>query len=187
MDFGSAGPLTRPVTTRRDVLEIADEASQHTTLSYRPPELFTGELRAAGSNNADAAAPSDAVLDYTKVDVWMLGCTLFAILYGASPGECEFSESTGQIRIVDCTHNKVLGSLPRPSRNTPPAYWYSSQVTELLEWILTQDRHERPTLTQVQNQVRQMVSSGGIGSRNVGDDQGDDRNGMLDVESQLDI
>lgn len=191
MDFGSAGPLTRSLATRRDVLEIADEAGQHTTLSYRPPELFVGELRTTGggNNNAnpDDAAHPDDVLDYTKVDVWMLGCTLFAILYGASPGECEFSDSTGQIRIVDCTHNKVLGPLPRPSHDTPPARWYSPQVTELLEWILTQDRHQRPTLTQVQSRVRQMVLTGGIGGRILGDDLGGDGNVRVDVESQVDM
>ena len=82
MDFGSAGPLTRSLNSRKDILEIAGEASCHTTMPYRPPELFEGELRVDQPD-----------LDYTKVDVWMLGCTLFAIFYGASPFECEFSRS----------------------------------------------------------------------------------------------
>ena len=82
MDFGSAGPLTRSLNSRKDILEIAGEASCHTTMPHRPPELFEGELRVDQPD-----------LDYTKVDVWMLGCTLFAIFYGASPFECEFSRS----------------------------------------------------------------------------------------------
>jgi hypothetical protein len=44
MDFGLAGPLWRSIQTRRDVLEIADDASSHTTMPYQPPELFYGEL-----------------------------------------------------------------------------------------------------------------------------------------------
>ena len=82
MDFGSVGPLLRKLETRKDILEIADEAAQHTTMPYRPPELFPGELRAG-----------DEDLDYTKVDVWGLGCSLFAMLYGASPFECEFTRN----------------------------------------------------------------------------------------------
>ncbi|OEU22942.1 kinase-like protein [Fragilariopsis cylindrus CCMP1102] len=147
MDFGSAGPLTRPLTRRRDILDIADDAAVNTTISYRPPELFAGELRVA-----------DSILDYRKVDVWMLGCTLFAILFGASPGEVEFSRSTGKLIIVDSSHNKVLGSLPWPNDETPPAHWYSKDVKELLEWILTQSRCDRPTVTQVRRRVRELLS-----------------------------
>jgi serine/threonine kinase 16 len=140
MDFGSAGPLTRSIKTRKDVLEIAEEESQHqTTISYPPPELFGGELQTSSlstlsGNNID----EDSVLDYAKCDVWTLGCTLFAILYGASPSECEFPQTTGQPRIIECTHNKVLRLLPTPSSDTPPAQWYSPQrIKELVQWILT--------------------------------------------------
>ncbi|KAG7367940.1 protein kinase domain containing protein [Nitzschia inconspicua] len=151
MDFGSAGPLTRSLSTKRDVLDVAEQASQHSTISYRPPELFSGELRQS-SNIAE-----DETLDYTKCDVWMLGCVLFATLYGASPSECEFSRSTGQFRIVECTHNKVLGPIPKPPADTPTARWYSPQIKELVEWILNQDRHQRPTLAQVQLRVQSLL------------------------------
>ena len=184
MDYGSAGSLTRSLATRRDVLEIADEASQHTTISYRPPELFAGELRVAaspGSSNSIAnnntnltndidididgdgdgneVVDHESVLDYRKVDTWMLGCTLFAILFGVSPGECEFSRSTGQLLIVDPTHNKVLGKMPPwPNDETPSSRWYSSDAKQLLEWILTKDRGDRPTVKQVRRRVRELLS-----------------------------
>jgi serine/threonine kinase 16 len=164
MDFGSAGLLSRSLSTKRDVLDIAEQASQHTTISYRPPELFPGELRP--SNNGSNGHEED-VLDYTKCDVWMLGCVLFATLYGASPGECEFSLSTGQLRIVECTHNKVLGSIPKPPDDTPTAKWYSPQIKELMGWMLNQDRHQRPTLGQVQIRVQSLLQqrSDDVGSR----------------------
>jgi len=166
MDFGSAGQLTSPLTTRRDVLEIVDEAANNTTISYRPPELFAGELRVA-INTVDSASNTEInndevnhqlVLDYRKVDVWMLGCTLFAILFGASPGEVEFSRATGKLIIVDPSHNKVLGKMPWPNDETPPARWYSKDVKELLEWILTQSRIDRPTVKQVRKKVREILS-----------------------------
>ena len=73
MDFGSVGPLREEITTRRQVLNIADRAAQHTTMPYRPPELFDGGIRAG-----------DPPVDFVKVDVWSLGCTFFACLYGAA-------------------------------------------------------------------------------------------------------
>ena len=188
MDYGSAGPLIRSLGSRRDVLEITDEASQHTTISYRPPELFSGELRAAPSGTSvptskdvdgDEVVDHEASLDYRKVDVWMLGCTLFAILFGASPGESEFSRSTGQLLIVDPSHNKMLGQMPPwPSSETPPSRWYSAELKELLGWILTKDRADRPTVKAVRRRVREILSqkpSLFLGDRN---------DARVDVESQ---
>jgi serine/threonine kinase 16 len=152
MDFGSTGPLRRSFQTRRDVLEIADDASSHTTMPYRPPELFYGELRVGGNGNGNDGNDDD--LDYTKVDVWSLGCTLFAILYGASPFECEFnSRNNGRIRIVDCSPLRVLAKVPSPPPDSPPSKWYSPEIRQLIEWMLQKDRHERPTLAQVQARV----------------------------------
>ena len=168
MDYGSAGPLGRSLATRRDVLEIADEASQHTTISYRPPELFAGELRPCDSSSVvsnsrdvdgDEVFDNESVLDYRKVDSWMLGCTLFAILFGASPGESEFSRSTGQLLIVDPSHNKMLGQMPPwPSSEMLPGRWYSAELKELLQWILTKDRGDRPTVKAIRRRVRELLS-----------------------------
>jgi serine/threonine kinase 16 len=145
MDFGSVGPLTSPsLTSRRTVLQVADVASTHTTLPYRPPELFEGGIRVGD----DAS-----VLDYTKVDVWMLGCTLFAMHYGASPFECEFHRSNGKIKIVDCTQLRVIGAIPYPPSTTAPSQWYSTDLKDLIGWMLTQNPEQRPTLLQVMARV----------------------------------
>jgi hypothetical protein len=81
MDFvGIAGPLHRTVSTQCDVLEILEEASQHTTLSYQPLELFSGELWTSSNSSSSIRDNGDDVLDYTKCDMWMLGFTLFATL-----------------------------------------------------------------------------------------------------------
>jgi len=146
MDFGSAGPLRRPCERRIDILMIAEEASEHTTMPYRPPELFPGALMVGHDD-----------LDYALVDVWSLGCVLFATLFGASPFECQFSRETGQTRIVDCTQLGVLGEIPRPPENTPSAEWYSSEMLNLVEFILEKDRMKRPTLQMVQNRVEAMM------------------------------
>jgi serine/threonine protein kinase len=148
LDFGSVGPLQQPINTRKQVLQLQEEASMHTTMPYRPPELFEGGVRAG-----------DAAVDYCKVDVWSLGCTLFAMLYGASPFESIFRPSTGRLQIVECTQLKVINSIPVPPAHTAVAKWYSSDLRLLMSDMLTQDRHLRPSLavvvTKVENLIRQ--------------------------------
>ena len=166
MDLGSAGPLTQELKTRQDVLHVVDEASQHTTISYRPPELWSGELRApaphrhhGGGDSNNKYDDKDSVLDYTKVDVWMLGCVLFAILFGVSPYECEFSRTTGQVKVVETTHNKILAdTIPWPVEGTPSSSWYPSEIKELIQLILHKDRHERPTLRDVKQRVQRVLN-----------------------------
>ena len=150
MDFGSAGPTVQPLTHRRDVLTAIEQASIHTTLPYRPPELFEGGLRTG-----------DEDLDYTAVDVWSCGCTLFGMLYGASPFECEFSRSSGMLNVVDCTQLSVLKPVPRPPAHTPAYQWYSQDMHELLMYILEQDRHKRPKLDQVLQRVQELIEKKG--------------------------
>ena len=151
MDFGSVGPLRRSLETRQDMLEIEDHASQHTTMPYRPPELFPGGLRVGEDD-----------LDYRLVDVWSLGCTLFAILFGASPFECEFLFKNQQkdggpvIRVVDCTQLRVLGDIPRPT--AVPAQWYSHELLQLSEWMLEKDRFKRPSIMQVQARAEVLMT-----------------------------
>lgn len=151
MDFGSVGTLTQDVETRRQVLNIVEEAAQHTTMPYRPPELFEGGVRAG-----------DQPLDYCAVDVWSLGCTLFAILYGASPFESEFSRKhQGRLVVVDGTHLKVIGSIPEPPAGSPVSRWYSQATMQLIRDMLNQDRHKRIKLPEAMERVEQLIKDQG--------------------------
>lgn len=109
MDFGSIAPAERRVRGRSEALAVQDEASQHSTLPFRAPELF------------DVA--SDAVLDQ-RTDVWSLGCLLYALRFGYSPFECELVGSgggagagvgrvsaggAGGVRVVECSFLRVIG------------------------------------------------------------------------------
>jgi len=115
MNFGSAGPLTREIQSKQEIYGIVEESASHTTMPYRSPELFDGGLRYTnGSVN---------VLEYGKVDVWSLGCLFFGLLHGTSPFEMEYSRQNSQneqqnqygiVRIVECTHLKILGEVPLP-------------------------------------------------------------------------
>jgi serine/threonine kinase 16 len=149
MDFGSVSPLTKSLQTRKDVMALVEVASQHTTLPYRPPELLEGYVRAG-----------DRDIDMTAVDVWSLGCTFFAMLYGASPFECEFRNS-GTLRIVECSQLKILGKIPKPPPHGDIAQWYSAELVGLIESMLVQDRTKRPSVEDIMVDVGGMITSGG--------------------------
>jgi len=159
MDFGSVGPVTQTVSTRQELLMLAEEAATHTTMSYRPPELFEGGIRIPSSGTS-------VVVDFGKVDVWSLGCTLFAILFGASPSESEFSRrgsshGEGRLRIVDCSQLKVLGGMPKPPPHSAVAEWYSQETLGLIEDTLKQDPAERLTLDAVLERVESLIAAQG--------------------------
>ncbi|KAK5990369.1 Serine/threonine-protein kinase ppk13 [Cladobotryum mycophilum] len=84
MDLGSVAPSPIPVTSQSLALQIQDTAAEHSTMPYRAPELFDVQ---AGT-----------VID-TKVDVWSLGCTLFACLVGKSPFELRSDETGGTLSL----------------------------------------------------------------------------------------
>jgi serine/threonine kinase 16 len=143
-DFGSAGPLEEHVTSRSQLLTILDVASQNTTLPYRAPELLeAGGLR--------ASLDGDITIDFGKVDVWSLGCTLFAMCYGASPFECEF-RNNGMVRVVECTPLRILGRIP-----SGPPTWFSQGLWETFQIFLTQDRNSRPTLDEAMVEIETLI------------------------------
>ncbi len=84
MDLGSLQPSPTPVTSRSLALAIQDEAAEHSTMPYRAPELFD--------------VKTGSTID-TKVDIWSLGCTLYACLVGKSPFEMRSDETGGSLSI----------------------------------------------------------------------------------------
>ena len=84
MDLGSLAPSPTPITSRSLALAVQDTAAEHSTMPYRAPELFD--------------VKTGSVID-TKVDVWSLGCTLYACLVGKSPFEARSEETGGSLSI----------------------------------------------------------------------------------------
>ena len=84
MDLGSLAPSPTPITSRSLALAVQDTAAEHSTMPYRAPELFD--------------VKTGSVID-TKVDIWSLGCTLYACLTGKSPFEARSEETGGSLSI----------------------------------------------------------------------------------------
>ncbi|CBX95312.1 hypothetical protein IAQ61_004134 [Plenodomus lingam] len=84
MDLGSLAPSPIAITSRSLALQVQDTAAEHSTMPYRAPELFD--------------VKTGSVID-TKVDIWSLGCTLYACLVGKSPFEARSDETGGSLSI----------------------------------------------------------------------------------------
>ncbi|KAK6359970.1 hypothetical protein TWF696_001093 [Orbilia brochopaga] len=85
MDFGSIAPSPIHVTSRSLAIQIQDEAAEHSTMSYRAPELF--DVKTGSSID-------------TKVDIWSLGCLLFALIYHHSPFELSTELGGGSLALA---------------------------------------------------------------------------------------
>lgn len=84
MDLGSISPSPITITSRSLALAVQDTAAEHSTMPYRAPELFD--------------VKTGSVID-TKVDIWSLGCTLYACLVGKSPFEARSEETGGSLGL----------------------------------------------------------------------------------------
>jgi serine/threonine kinase 16 len=84
MDLGSLAPSPVPITSRAMALQVQDQAAEHSTMPYRAPELFD--------------VKTGTTID-GKVDIWSVGCTLYACLVGKSPFEARSEETGGSLSI----------------------------------------------------------------------------------------
>ncbi|KAL2814825.1 MFS general substrate transporter [Aspergillus granulosus] len=84
MDLGSLAPSPIAITSRSLALAVQDTAAEQSTMSYRAPELFD--------------VKTGSIID-TKVDIWSLGCTLYACLVGKSPFEARSEETGGSLSM----------------------------------------------------------------------------------------
>ncbi|OCF55668.1 NAK protein kinase [Kwoniella mangroviensis CBS 10435] len=118
MDFGSTIKARINVETRQQALLEQDIASEHSSMPYRAPELFdvkTGKM-----------------LD-EKVDIWSLGCTLFAVAYGHSPFEVD---GTSIAMAVGSGRYKHPGG-------------YSQSLVSLIDAMLIVNPEQRPDIQKV--------------------------------------
>ncbi|KAK5630126.1 hypothetical protein RRF57_005841 [Xylaria bambusicola] len=84
MDLGSIAESPIAITSRSLAIATQDTAAEHSTMPYRAPELFD--------------VKTGTVID-TKVDIWSLGCTLYACLVGKSPFEMRSDETGGTLSM----------------------------------------------------------------------------------------
>lgn len=123
-DLGSCSKARTHVKTRKQALELQEHASEHCTLPYRAPELLD--------------VNTGAYID-ERVDIWSLGCLLYALLYGSSPFERAEAESGASVSLAISS-----GKYEFPSNDE-----YSNKVKDLIKFCLVVNPDERPTIEQV--------------------------------------
>src|SRR3954463_9823741 len=141
MDLGSIAPSPIPVTSRSLALAIQDTAAEHSTMPYRAPELFD--------------VKTGSIID-TKVDIWSLGCTLYACLVGKSPFEARSDETGGSLSIC------VLGGdwrFPDEGRGkkTTEEGAIAESVKDVVRKCLKVEPSERPDVDELIGIVEEVI------------------------------
>ncbi|TFK84266.1 Pkinase-domain-containing protein [Polyporus arcularius HHB13444] len=134
MDFGSAMKARIKIENRNQALLQQDIAAEQSTMAYRAPELFD--------------VKTGITLD-EKVDIWSLGCTLYALAYSHSPFEnLQTTEQGGSIAMA------VMGA---QYKHPPSAY--SQGLRDLIDSMLKVKPQERPDIHEVIRRTDQVLAS----------------------------
>ena len=157
MDLGSLAPSPTPITSRSLALAVQDTAAEHSTMPYRAPELFD--------------VKTGSVID-TKVDIWSLGCTLYACLTGKSPFEARSDETGGSLSIcvlsgdwrfpdegpkreVKGKHKAANGATDGPSSDSA----ISDGVKDVVRKCLKVEPAERPNIDELIGLIEELLES----------------------------
>ena len=150
MDLGSLAPSPTPITSRSLALAVQDTAAEHSTMPYRAPELFD--------------VKTGSIID-TKVDIWSLGCTLYACLVGKSPFEARSEETGGSLSICvlggDWRFPDERQQNGKSKANGPPTSsdgGISESVKDVVKTCLKVEAAERPDIDELIRLVENVVA-----------------------------
>ncbi|KAJ7067119.1 kinase-like domain-containing protein [Mycena amicta] len=122
MDFGSTIKARILIHNRSQALVQQDIAAEQSTMSYRAPELYD--------------VKTDTTLD-EKVDIWSLGCTLYAMAYSHSPFENpQITEQGGSMAMA------VMNAQYKHPANSA----YSQGFKDLVDSMLKAEPKDRPDI-----------------------------------------
>jgi serine/threonine kinase 16 len=132
IDFGSCVVAKRQITDRIGLQQLIDESERYCTPTYRAPELW------------DRGRDDIVELD-ERVDVWSLGCVLYAMMFGVNPFEL-VEQNGGNLKLAIIESNFQF----------PTGHTYPSSLTDLVTDMLNKDETARLTIEQVLERARKM-------------------------------
>lgn len=133
-DFGSTIKARRTITNRREAVAEQDLAAEQSSMPYRAPELF------------DVKTNTEIT---EAVDIWSLGCTLFAMAYHHSPFEtAQTVEQGGSLALA------VLNG----QYKFPDGDQYSESTRQVIKACLNTDPSTRPDIDALISMVEKALS-----------------------------
>ncbi|KAL2935480.1 Serine/threonine-protein kinase 16 [Bienertia sinuspersici] len=135
MDFGSARPARKQIQSRAEALQLQEWAAEHCSAPFRAPELWD--------------CPSQYNID-ERTDIWSLGCTLYAIMYGVSPFEYALGEAGGSLQLA-----VVNVQIKWPAGPKPP---YPDTLHQFVTWMLQPQAAVRPRIDDIIIHVDKLIS-----------------------------
>ncbi|KAL3343054.1 hypothetical protein AABB24_026885 [Solanum stoloniferum] len=135
MDFGSTRPARKQIHSRQEALQLQEWAAEHVSAPFRAPELWD--------------CPSQCDID-ERTDIWSLGCTLYAIMYGVSPFEYALGESGGSLQLAI-----VNAQIKWPAGPKPP---YPEALHQFVTWMLQPQGTVRPRIDDIIIHVDKLIS-----------------------------
>jgi serine/threonine protein kinase len=103
---------------KQQIAVLTDQIDRYTTMMYRPPEMITPFLHQYPISE--------------QVDIWMLGCILFTLMFNQHPFQ---DEST--LAITNARYD------------LPSEPVYSDKMQDLTHWMLAKDPRDRPSIKQI--------------------------------------
>ena len=143
MDLGSLAPSPTPITSRSLALQVQDTAAEHSTMPYRAPELFD--------------VKTGSVID-TKVDIWSMGCMLYACLVGKSPFEARSDETGGSLSMCVLGGDWRFPDEGRGAKQPADGEGISDGVKEVVRRCLKVEPGERPDVDELISMVEGVIA-----------------------------
>jgi len=131
MDFGSMCHVPVHVTSRTQAITLQDDAAEKCSILYRAPELFNVEV--------------GTVID-ASIDIWSLGCVLFALMYLENPFERCFSRGD----------SVALAAMGRNVR-VPKESQYPAFLNDLIFVLMAVEPSNRPEASKVLSQINKHI------------------------------
>ncbi|KAI8516068.1 PREDICTED: serine/threonine-protein kinase 16-like [Branchiostoma belcheri] len=132
MDFGSMGPARVEIKGSGEAQAMQDLAAAKCTMPWRAPELFHVE--------------SHCIID-DKVDIWSLGCTLYAMVYLEGPFDAVWQKGDS-VQLAVLSRNVKF---PEDQQSL-----YSAELLDLINALLVVNPAERPNINWVIQRVEDL-------------------------------
>jgi len=152
MDLGSIAESPIAITSRSLAIATQDVAAEHSTMPYRAPELFD--------------VKTGTIID-TKVDIWSLGCTLYACLVGKSPFEMRSDETGGTLSMCvlggdwrfpdEGPQRQAKGKNAVGASSSTESGAISEPIKQVVRKCLTVEPNERPDIDELITMVEQVI------------------------------